>query len=247
MTPDMIQQIHKRGVLKEFTKMLHQDFLPPSSDIPARKEFATMLMACVNCVITSFPFKTLHSQSHAFYSNYSQPTNQVIGLLTFAFQVGLGAHVCADILDRAYNAVAPASKDFQPHLSNVLVPLIPQLREFMVKQNVTLTTEPCATFCANVVKTFAREVLARAPVIVVPPSLLNIPCGCQHCQTLKAFFRNDNATVTIRASQKLRTHVEQELKSASYLLHGVSYETVRQGTPHSLVVRAIPHLAIDRL
>jgi hypothetical protein len=60
-----------------------------------------------------------------------------------------------------------------------------------------------------------------------------IRCTCQHCAELGRFLADpDTEKWTVRAAQQTRTHVEGEIRNARADL---DCETVRSGSPHSLV------------
>ena len=62
-----------------------------------------------------------------------------------------------------------------------------------------------------------------------------IGCRCQHCRELSEFLADGTReSWTLRATQQVRTHVEDEIRRASA---DVDTETLRRGSPHSLICR----------
>ncbi len=60
-----------------------------------------------------------------------------------------------------------------------------------------------------------------------------IRCDCAHCKQLSRFLLDPNEPVwTLHAAQQIRTHVEDSIRRASA---DVDCQTVRRGSPHSLV------------
>ena len=62
-----------------------------------------------------------------------------------------------------------------------------------------------------------------------------IGCRCQHCRELSGFLANaTHESWTLRAVQQVRTHVEDQIRHARA---DVVTETLRRGSPHSLICR----------
>jgi hypothetical protein len=60
-----------------------------------------------------------------------------------------------------------------------------------------------------------------------------IACECKHCNELSRFLADaGRESWTLRAAQQIRTHVENEISRASA---DVDTETLRRGSPHSLI------------
>ena len=73
----------------------------------------------------------------------------------------------------------------------------------------------------------------EAPLDWTRPS--EIGCRCQHCAELSEFLADSaRESWTLRAAQQVRTHVEDEIRRASA---DVDPETLRRGSPHSLICR----------
>lgn len=63
----------------------------------------------------------------------------------------------------------------------------------------------------------------------------DIGCQCQHCRELSRFLADGaRESWTLRAAQHARTHVEDEIRRARA---DVDTETLRRGSPHSLICR----------
>jgi len=60
-----------------------------------------------------------------------------------------------------------------------------------------------------------------------------VRCNCQHCSALSSFLADPNEERwTLCAAQQIRTHVEDVIRHAPA---DVDCETLRRGSPHSLV------------
>ena len=71
----------------------------------------------------------------------------------------------------------------------------------------------------------------EAPQDWIRPS--KVRCSCEHCSELARFLAKPNEERwTLRAAQQIRTHVEDVIRHAPA---DVDCETVRRGSPHSLV------------
>jgi len=61
----------------------------------------------------------------------------------------------------------------------------------------------------------------------------SVRCNCEHCKALSSFLVDPSEERwTLRAAQQIRTHVENTIRNAPA---DVDCETVRRGSPHSLV------------
>jgi predicted 2-oxoglutarate/Fe(II)-dependent dioxygenase YbiX len=75
--------------------------------------------------------------------------------------------------------------------------------------------------------------LLEAPRDWTRPSAIG--CRCAHCAELSGFLADGaHESWTLRAAQQVRTHVEDEIRRASA---DVDTETLRRGSPHSLICR----------
>lgn len=229
----------KTGLLKVLMKHLFSTILPPPSDIAMRRDFAVVIISCVKAIIKNFDVKSAYlSFARTYPYSYGAPReNSAVELLTFSFTVGVGPQTCNLILDRLM--ACPPGIQYSAHLTNFLVPFIPLLRKFVLERNVELKTEPCASFCAKVVRDYARMEVGQKPSVVpIPNHLKNIGCGgaCTDCPQLRAFFTNGKQSISFKAVQRVRTHLEHQLNRFSARASDVQWTTEKHGTPHQLVV-----------
>lgn len=178
---------------------------------------------------------------HSAYS--AKSSDQMIALVKFCFEVG-AQNYCQRLLLRF--VPPPAGTTVAQHVSSVLAPFLPVLRQYLAGQRLDFQSEPYRMFAAAVVRAFAEHVMGQKPSEVVSVAQLQgVGCqGCAECKTLRSFFLSDQATVSFRRTQTIRSHIERHL--AATRAWGVSWETIRVGSPHTLKVRCRPPLLFMR-
>lgn len=210
-----------RYVMKEFSPQLRRD---PA----AFKAFGQAIITLVRAAIRTFDTSSL-------VKRYIPPTasQRMIAMIDFCFEVG-GQSQCQYLLPRF--VPPPTGTTATQHVSGVLAPFLPDLQKYLVGKDLNFEAEPYKTFVVTVAKLFAEKVMTPKPSEPVPASKLRaIGCGCRDCKELKAFFRSAQAVVCLPAVQKIRLHLEREL--AKTRAWGVSWQTVKAGSPRMLEVR----------
>lgn len=177
---------------------------------------------------TAYPYP----YGYSGYGRPSQPEGLGMNLLKLCFVAECHEQVPA-LLGRLL--LPKANCDVKKQISDGLVPLIPHLRTFLESNGRSLRQEPFATFTVKIIKGFINTVMGPKPNEVVPfAQLRNVGCGCQDCGNLTTFFTSAKKDMGIRAVQRVRTHLERELdKIRSW---GVTWTTVRSGSPHTLQI-----------
>lgn len=96
-------------------------------------------------------------------------------------------------------------------------------------------SEPLSTFVSDtfisLIQTLGPNLNKSVPI----PQLDGFGCGCEHCLSLRTFFRNQRSTISISASQDTRKHLQRELESKASEF-GFSWTTIKIGLPHTLQV-----------
>ncbi|KAJ7886201.1 hypothetical protein B0H14DRAFT_2698032 [Mycena olivaceomarginata] len=213
-----------RYVMKEFSPQLRRD---PA----AFKAFGQVIITLVRAAICTFDTSSL-------VKRYIPPTasQRMIAIIDFCFEVG-GRSQCQYLLPRF--VPPPTGTTATQHVSGVLAPFLPDLQEYLVGKDLNFEAEPYKTFAVTVAKLFAEKVMTPKPSEPVPASKLRaIGCGCRDCKELKAFFQSAHAVVCLPAVQKIRLHLEREL--AKTRAWGVSWQTVKKGSPRMLEVTKPP-------
>jgi hypothetical protein len=221
-----------RTIVKEFPRQQLQDSA-------AQYAYSDLIIALTRVAIDTFDSASLartaslHTGYPYYYQQAATPADQMIGMVKFCFEVGAKSQ-CQRLLLRF--VPPPNGSNVAQHVSKVLAPFMPVLRQYLISQRLDFQTEPYKMFAGAVVKAFAEKVMVQKPTEVVPiASLQKIGCQvCSDCQQLKAFFMSDQTTFSISRKQQQRTHMERYL--AATRAWGVSWVTVKNRTPHTLMV-----------
>lgn len=137
--------------------------------------------------------------------------------------------------------IPPSSIQMTDWITKYLMEFIPTLDAHLVTISQNLTDFPYANFCASIMRAFITMVLKSKPADIELPSLMkNFGCGCVECGNLQRFFTDGNTTISIRKHLTTRTHLERELIKVRAF--GITWVTIRAGSPHELQVRCpSPH------
>jgi predicted 2-oxoglutarate/Fe(II)-dependent dioxygenase YbiX len=115
-------------------------------------------------------------------------------------------------------------------LDGMVVPAVKRLLQAKERRGPALDVLHSA--CVAHLKQRTAEPL-EAPRDWARPSQLG--CKCQHCAELSQFLADPGREDwTLRAAQQIRSHVEDEIRSAHA---DIDCQTLRRGSPHSLVCR----------
>ncbi|KAJ6632203.1 hypothetical protein B0H10DRAFT_1976516 [Mycena sp. CBHHK59/15] len=205
----------------------------PQDDV-AKQDYKHLLITLVRAAIDAFDTSRLKRSPYPSYG-YGTMTlsDQMIGLVKFCFEVGAQSQ-CQRLLLRL--VPPPTGSTVQQHVSGVLAPFLPILRQYLVTQRLDFRTDPYKMFSAAVVKAFADKVMSQKPTEVVPVTQLQgIGCNvCSECRELKAFFLSEKETISFARVQGIRTHLERHLGTARSW--GVVWETIKGRSPHTLKI-----------
>ncbi|KAJ6523305.1 hypothetical protein B0H19DRAFT_1201796 [Mycena capillaripes] len=218
-----------RTIVKEFPRTQMQDN-------SALQAYSEVIIALVRVAIDTFDVSSLRPaayNSYPYYHRAQTPSDQMISLVKFCFELGAQSQ-CQRLLLRL--VPPPSGTTVVQHVSKVLAPFLPVLRQYLVSKRLDFQTEPYKMFAAAVVKSFADKVMSQKPSEVVPAAQLQkIGCGgCGECQALRAFFLSDQASISFSRVQSVRTHLERQLNGTQ--TWGVTLATIRAGSPHTLQI-----------
>ncbi|KAJ7187173.1 hypothetical protein C8R46DRAFT_981462 [Mycena filopes] len=217
-----------RSIVKEFPQQQQQ----PADSAP----FAAVVVGLVRVAIDTFDTATLKPAPYSYYNAASSSVpDQMLRMVQFCFDLGAQSQ-CQRLLLRFLNP--PPTSTVAQHVSKVLAPFLPVLRQYLVSKRLDLQTEPYKLFAAAVVKAFATQTMAQKPTEVIPAAQLQaIGCRtCAECQQLRAFFLSDRSAISFARVQGVRTHLARELSVPAVRSLGLVQQTIRSGSPHTLQI-----------
>ncbi|KAJ7450845.1 hypothetical protein FB451DRAFT_1285301 [Mycena latifolia] len=228
--------------LKTLVVHLVAELQPPPDDPAAY----AVLLAVVRQAIDVFDTQRLHVPEAKGKPLLS--VDDMIGMLKFCFEVGAQAE-SQYLLLRFVSP--PPGISIPHHVSKVLAPFLPALRDYLASQTIELQTDPFKKFTASIVKAFAGSVMSQTPKDLNLYAVEDIGCyapKCSDCKTVRAFFESDDQTISLPRAAKLREHIEKQLavpKSLGVRLaldkdHGL-------GSPHRLEIIKPDHMTVAGL
>ncbi|KAF9022458.1 hypothetical protein BDZ89DRAFT_1137300 [Hymenopellis radicata] len=236
LTADRVKELaQNRNSLKELAVFVSETLRPQARTPEASTNLQIILKSCLAGLIGSFDLSNLASpyQSSGYPYYYAgERSHAGIELLKLCFTLQLPAdanRVLAQFL------ALPKSNE-AAYIKSGLVPFLKALPTFLATQKTSLVAAPYSLFAAEVVRKFTRHVLGPKPSQSVSlQELRAVGCGCAMCNAhLVPFLTSNNVQVSIREKQKDRTHLEQRLaRTQSW---GVTWTTLRYGSPHTLQV-----------
>ncbi|KAJ7101409.1 hypothetical protein B0H15DRAFT_410938 [Mycena belliarum] len=220
-----------RSVVGEFPRQKLQQ------DSVALQAYSDVIVTLVRAAIDAFDTATLKTTAPS-YSYYgaratNSPSDHMLALVKFCFEFD-AQNQCQRLLLRF--VPPPAGSNVARHISDVLAPFLPVLKQYLVSKRLDFQTDPYKMFAAAVIRAFAEKVMGQKPHELVPAAQLQaIGCNrCSECVELKAFFCSDKQTMSFARVQGIRTHLERQL--AVTRAWGVHWETIRAGSPHTLKI-----------
>ncbi|KAF8348730.1 hypothetical protein F5887DRAFT_1280476 [Amanita rubescens] len=142
--------------------------------------------------------------------------------------------MCRSFLDRIWNVSGQLVDKF----NTIYTPLVPELCKLLQKTNTDVCAPPFVDFFRLAISYYLCHLLGSKEQRV--QLTRKIGCGCGDCQELDRFITGKESQHTFRLVQKRRTHLEHQMNKARDL---VTHETIRCGSPHSLVATKTPAAA----
>lgn len=181
------------------------------------------------------PSATYHHQNTTAASSAHQNRARTLELLRLCIETGnqpLCTLAFKRLLDPAFHS--------QEYIKNVLVPFIPELRQFLDTNGIALADAPFNDVSKSIVMLWATKVLGSKPSEVadtVMAGMRNHACKCVECERAFTFLTGSGVEKTCpmyRIGAQRRKHVEQELNK--YVPRtAVTWSTI-PGSPQGLLV-----------
>jgi hypothetical protein len=209
---------HVKDALASCCALLHSAIAGPFADNPKH------LAAAARSLITSLPGDPALAPVDHWGRRRATP----------------GANVVVDVVRIAEAVDAELAKRLAEHLlawpktyglDRALVPAVKRLLEGGARQS------GAAMMCLHAACLAHLEARAAEP-LEAPRDwsrASNVLCSCEHCAALSRFLASTTSeTWTLKAAERVRRHVEAEIKAARADL---DVRTERRGSPHSLICR----------
>jgi hypothetical protein len=177
---------------------------------------------------------------HPYGRGFTTPDydfSDILQLLDFCTKFPKHVALASKVLRRF--ETPPAGTTPQDWISKYLMEFVPKLDSHLKITKQDLVNTPYAEFCTTVTRAFFTTILGpKPPESDLPPELKNFGCSgyCSECMVLRKFFADVTETMNLPRPQSTRTHLEREL--ARVRTFGITWTTIRRGSPHNLVVRS---------
>jgi len=229
-----------------FVKALHEnrDDLPASRPAPPetaangenetetrKKAVNKLIEQCLEAAIPQWE-AVVSQPGHPYYYGQSQPDTKKIDRIIELVELCILTS-CMGPCAKLFVLVLRCKGDSTSKFQKIYIPLIPRLRELLVKTKSDICTSPFLDLMQLFIATYLRDMLGTK-TRNNRSQLRKVGCGCEDCRSLDSFMLSDKAEHTFRLAQYRRSHLESRLTNARDLC---SYVTVRSGTPHQLVVK----------
>ncbi|KAL1723987.1 hypothetical protein EV715DRAFT_245605 [Schizophyllum commune] len=122
------------------------------------------------------------------------------------------------------------------NISNVLVPLIPALRQFLVDQKTPIYAEPFASLFTTIVGAWTKHILGPKPASATSNVITRLEghrCSCRECASAFNWLANGSgkSLALNRIGAQSRKHLEKELTACAT---GAATWTMLPGKPQGL-------------
>lgn len=134
------------------------------------------------------------------------------------------------------------------YIENVLVPFLPELRQFLINNRVSLAEEPFSAVFKSIIMLWASKVLGSKPNQATDTLIAKMrghPCKCLYCTQAFNFLTTsvDKTCRLERIGAPKRKHLEQELSRHA---HGAATWVMIPGSPQGLTVSVYGVCWMDR-
>ncbi|KAL1736103.1 hypothetical protein EV714DRAFT_198757 [Schizophyllum commune] len=188
----------------------------------------------VNTPFTAYTQVIKPSSSKQTAPNPAQDNqNRAIALLKLCLSTGQKA-LCTSVFARLFDE----SLITPEYVQNVLVPFIPQLRQFLINSKKAPFSEPFGAVFAEIVCLWAKHVLGPKPAetaTLALPGPRKHSCHCQFCEDVFGFLEKSEgkARKFERIGAPKRKHLESELGKFA---RGIAQWSVINSSPQGLLV-----------
>ncbi|KAL1670115.1 hypothetical protein GGF50DRAFT_122817 [Schizophyllum commune] len=159
--------------------------------------------------------------------------NRAIALLKLCLSTGQ-KDLCTTVFARLFDEALVTPE----YVQNVLVPFIPQLRQFLINSKKAPFTDPFGAVFAEIVTLWAKHVLGPKPAetaTLVLPGSRKHSCHCQFCEDVFGFLEKSEGKARRfeRIGAPKRKHLESELGKFA---RGIAQWSVINSSPQGLLV-----------
>ncbi|KAJ7175750.1 hypothetical protein C8R46DRAFT_1079363 [Mycena filopes] len=227
--------------VKELARSKKHDFLQSLARLfahsPVLRQNASSETASILLTLTKRCFVGMIHALDLKPKTYSFRTPQTIALedIRFAFDAAIPTSVGL-LLGHLLASPAASEPEF---IRATLAGVLQVLPDELARHKASIAEPAYRDFASETVKRFVRLILGPKPVVAVSPDdLKTASCGCFDCRHhFVPFFESDRSVVIVKAKQSTRTHLEKQLAKVKAESWGVTWKTVRTGSPHTLQVR----------
>jgi hypothetical protein len=222
--------------LKTLVRHLFAAWRPLSS---AESKHTALLNAVVRQTIDVFDISRFHMPAS---KGDSSAVDDMVSMLKFCFEVEARSELQYLLV---HFVSPPPGISIPQHISKVLAPFLPALRDYLVAQGLTLEASPFAKCSASIVKAFASTVMPQTPQDLMGGASIGCELEgskCNDCQKiLPVFFASDDQTIILPRAAKAREHLEKQLAAPTPKSWGIKFRLEKtQSGPHKLEVSCYP-------
>jgi len=207
--------------LKILIKHVVAELRPPPADSSATADYAAVIKSIVRQAIDVFDTKAFDDLEPS--GKTLRSVDDIVDMFKFCIEVGSRSewpHLLAHL-------ESPRGVPAGQHVSRVLAPFMPALRDYLVSQNLDLATEPFKSFTVKVLKAFGTSVMSQKPRDLVDNAKIGCDRGpqyCKECEDLREFFKGEEQSISFGRSDGVRRHLIEQLKvpkswGVTYKLH----------------------------
>ncbi|KAJ7506998.1 hypothetical protein B0H11DRAFT_1969763 [Mycena galericulata] len=218
------------------------DFKSGGSPTEFDDDLTSLLTTVVRQAIDVFDMKSFHVSQSKGDTSLSPTVHDMVDMVKFCLEVGAKSELTYLLV---HFATPPAEISIAKHVSEVLAPFLPPLREYLPSQTLDFEGNPFKYFAVNIVKAFGNEVMSQTPQDLI--TVAEIGCSeCGDCRILRDFFAGDDQSISLPRAAKLRDHIKKQLEVPESW--GVTVELDKaHGSPHRLEITKPDNLTIAGL
>ncbi|KAI5124283.1 hypothetical protein M0805_005130 [Coniferiporia weirii] len=201
---------------------------PPSSP----NMFQAIVAYCLTLAIGQWEQIVRSSNQYAYYGQARPQQNRAPGRFRELAELCIMSGE-VPICEKLLCFLAQNTGDIYTKYQELFVPLISEFRQMMNSHNIPLHTQPFGDFFRYLVEVYLHSILGAKSPKIRQNVIRKVGCGCSECRELDKFLFSADEQRDFRYVQARRKHLEQRLES---VLDIVSFETIRNGSPHGLKV-----------